>query len=238
MSFQAWMAKGNVRASTARHYAGAIYGVLSQTPLGPVPTEADIEAFDRFAEALRARVDFQTLNETGHRMYSSALAMYRRYVAFLADGVPLEVEDCKAVAEDADLTATERTVLVQARLGQGMYRERLIRLWQGRCSVTGYADTRVLIASHIKPWYRATNEERVNPMNGLLLTPNLDKVFDLGLITFDPAAKGQIVFSPCLTAPAGLGLTDSMRLTQCGEETAKFLQFHRKNVFLAPSFST
>ena len=56
--------------------------------------------------------------------------------------------------------------------------------------MTGYADTRVLIASHIKPWYRATNEERVNPMNGLILTPNLDKVFDLGLITFDPAEKG------------------------------------------------
>ena len=93
MSFQAWMAKENVRASTARHYAGAIYGVLSQTPLGPVPSEADIEAFDRFAEALRARDDFQSLNETGHRMYRSALAMYRRYVAFLADGVPLEVEE-------------------------------------------------------------------------------------------------------------------------------------------------
>ena len=70
-------------------------------------------------------------------------------------------------------------------------------------------------------------------MNGLLLTPNLDKVFDLGLITFDPAEKGQIVFSPCLTAPAGLGLTDTMRLTRCSEETAKFLQFHRKNVWIS-----
>ena len=235
MSFQAWMAKEKVKASTARHYAGAVYGVLSQTPLGAVPSEADLAAFDAFAAALRARTDFQALNETGHRMYSSALSMYRRYLVFLAEGVPLEVEDCQAVARDESLRPTERTALVQARLGQGTYRERLIALWQGRCSVTGYADSWVLIASHIKPWYRATNEERLDSRNGLLLTPNLDKVFDLGLITFDPAEKGRIVFSPCLVAPVELGLSDSLHLTKCGDKTAEFLQFHRKNVFLAPS---
>lgn len=235
MSFQAWMAKENVKASTARHYAGAIYGVLSQTSLGPVPAEVDVERFDRFASALRARDDFQVLNDTGHRMYSCALSMYRRYLTFLAEGVPLEMEDCEAVVRDENLKPTERKALVQARLGQGKYRERLIALWQGRCSVTGYADSRVLIASHIKPWYRATNAERLDPMNGLLLTPNLDKVFDLGLITFDPAERGRIVFSPYLVAPAGLGLSDTMCLTQCGDKTAEFLQFHRKNVFLAPS---
>ena len=76
-------------------------------------------------------------------MYSSALAMYRRYLEFLAEGIPLEMEDCEAIARDESLRPTERTVLVQARLGQGKYRERLIALWQGRCSVTGYADSRV-----------------------------------------------------------------------------------------------
>ena len=72
-------------------------------------------------------------------------------------------------------------------------------------------------------------------MNGLLLTPNFDKVFDLGLITFDPVESGRIVFSPCLVAPVELGLSATMHLTQCGDKTAEFLQFHRKNVFLMPS---
>ena len=42
-----------------------------------------------------------------------------------------------------------------------------------------------MIASHIKPWAKSTNEEKIDPYNGLLLTPNFDKLFDKNLISID-----------------------------------------------------
>ena len=40
------------------------------------------------------------------------------------------------------------------------------------------SDTRHLRASHIKPWRDATNAERLNGSNGLLLSPPIDHLFD------------------------------------------------------------
>ena len=51
----------------------------------------------------------------------------------------------------------------------------------------------LLVASHIKPWRDADNIERLDQYNGFLLLPNLDKVFDLGFITF--RATGEIIVS-------------------------------------------
>ena len=63
-------------------------------------------------------------------------------------------------------------------------------------ALTGFTDTRFLVASHIKPWKDANNKERLDSFNGLLLMPNLDKVFDLGFITFKE--NGKIVISDYL----------------------------------------
>ena len=42
-----------------------------------------------------------------------------------------------------------------------------------------------LVASHCKPWRDATNEERLDDENGLLLTPSVDHLFDRGFIGFE-----------------------------------------------------
>ena len=43
----------------------------------------------------------------------------------------------------------------------------------------------LLIASHIKPWHVCDDKERLDKFNGLMLSPNIDALFDNGLITFD-----------------------------------------------------
>lgn len=43
----------------------------------------------------------------------------------------------------------------------------------------------VLIASHIKPYIQCTAEEQFDPKNGLLLSKNIDSLFDLKYISFD-----------------------------------------------------
>jgi hypothetical protein len=58
------------------------------------------------------------------------------------------------------------------------------RQWEKRCTVTCCATLETIRASHIKPWWMATNEERLDPGNGLPLVATVDTLFDAGLITF------------------------------------------------------
>lgn len=96
-----------------------------------------------------------------------------------------------SIESRTDLSASERQALVKLRIGQSNFRKRLLARW-GACSVTGCTMVDHLVASHIVPWSECdTSEERWSEDNGLLLTPDLDKLFDDGLIGFD--ANGNIV---------------------------------------------
>lgn len=101
----------------------------------------------------------------------------------------------------------------------------------GRCSATHCGDARLLIASHVKPWYLSDNAERLDPHNGLLLTPNLDKVFYAGFITFDPANRGRLVFSNTLREPEALGLSDTMFVPFSDQRLAAHLREHKRRIF-------
>src|ERR1043165_4512731 len=57
-----------------------------------------------------------------------------------------------------DLGATEKEQIVKARRGQGRFKENVQCVEKG-CRVSGVIDTQFLIASHIKPWRVATNQE-------------------------------------------------------------------------------
>lgn len=124
------------------------------------------------------------------------------------------------------LGATERDVVVAARLGQGRFRRNLIEYWKG-CSMTGVEDASLLRASHIKPWRSSTNTERLEPWNGLLLLPHFDHVFDRGLISFRDT--GAIVISPALGTGArrALGLDDALHLRQVDNRHLDYLRYHR-----------
>jgi len=90
----------------------------------------------------------------------------------------------------------------------------------------------LLIASHIKPWRDCTtNKESISKYNGLLLTPNLDALFDAGYITFDN--EGSIVISPQLSEADKkiLGITNEMKLKKIAEGHRKFLEYHRTNIY-------
>lgn len=84
-------------------------------------------------------------------------------------------------------------------VGQDIFRQGLMEFWEGRCAITGLAVPELLRASHIKPWADcATDAERLDVYNGLLLAPHLDALFDQGFITI--AADGRVVRSPALVS--------------------------------------
>jgi putative restriction endonuclease len=90
--------------------------------------------------------------------------------------------------------STEAERVVVQRVGQGIFRAGLLEYWEGRCAITGLAVPALLKASHIKPWADcASDAERLDVFNGLLLAPHLDAAFDCGLITV--ADDGAVVVS-------------------------------------------
>lgn len=80
---------------------------------------------------------------------------------------------------------TEKLTETKIRIGQTDFKSALMSEMHF-CPITGIDEKKLLIASHIKPWSHSNNDERLNPKNGLLLSPLFDKLFDknIGLITF------------------------------------------------------
>lgn len=87
----------------------------------------------------------------------------------------------------SNLSKTETSQLVSARIGQGVFRERVTKLWGGeKCAVTLIDIKEILIASHIRPWRDCENSsDRLDGANGLLLCAHIDKLFDKYLLSFE-----------------------------------------------------
>lgn len=128
------------------------------------------------------------------------------------------------------ITETEIESLRKSRIGQSYFREKLLAIWGG-CSITGVNHPELLIASHVKPWRDSSNEQRLDPNNGLLLIPNLDKAFDCGLISFTD--EGNILLSSYLNHELLeiLGISNAMQLRFVNEGMKPYLQYHREKVF-------
>ncbi|MDO9269275.1 MAG: HNH endonuclease signature motif containing protein [Methylobacter sp.] len=95
-------------------------------------------------------------------------------------------EDIANIIND-DLSTSEKSTLVNARIGQGQFRKNVIDLWGNgeQCAVTLVDIKEILIASHIKAWRDCVNTpERLDGANGILLCSHIDKLFDRYLITF------------------------------------------------------
>lgn len=128
--------------------------------------------------------------------------------------------------------STEVVAEVRRRVGQDLYRHALLDFWEGRCAVTGLAVPELLRASHAKPWAEATDAERLDVHNGLLLAVHLDALFDRGFLTFNESGAG--VFSSALTADdlERLGLPEAPpRLRRIHSEHQPYLAWHHAHVF-------
>jgi len=131
--------------------------------------------------------------------------------------------------EASEINETTKKTLINARIGQGKFREELIEYWQS-CAVTKTALIPVLKASHIKPWSSSSNEERLDKFNGLLLTPNLDTLFDLGYISFQD--DGKIMISSRIeNYSSNFGVTPAMTISNLSEQHFKYLEVHRNEVY-------
>ncbi len=131
------------------------------------------------------------------------------------------------------LPPTDREAIIRARRGQGLFKQRVMTI-EARCRITGVTNPVHLIASHFKPWRDATNEERLDGENGLLLTPSIDHLFDRGFIGFE--GNGTLIISPVAHHPSlermGIRTTEALNVGTVTPGQRRFLEFHRDMVLL------
>lgn len=136
-----------------------------------------------------------------------------------------------AISTDTAIRETERTALVQARGGQGLFRDN-VRSIERACRITKVERMEHLIASHVQPWRDSNNEERLDGENGLLLTPTVDHLFDKGFISFEDS--GQLIVSPVADQRSlkrmGVDPESRVNVGAFSQGQRRYLDFHRENV--------
>jgi hypothetical protein len=152
----------------------------------------------------------------------------------------------RQVLEDGRLSATIKEMVIKARRGQGRFRAD-VQAIERECRLTGVNNPSLLIASHIKPWRLcSSSDERLDGMNGLMLTPDADLLFDRGFISFKD--DGEVLVSPRFDREdlRRLGfqqqvweqfgfaeIPTSWRTRSFVAPQCKYLAFHRSEVFIA-----
>jgi hypothetical protein len=172
------------------------------------------------------------LEGAGNRIYSDvkpAIGASNR------DQVITQIEDVleSSLKDSPNIEPTEKEQIIKARRGQGRFRDN-VQNYETGCRVSGVSHAQFLIASHIKPWRVATNQERLDGENGLLLSPNIDFLFDRGFITF--ADDGTLLISPsanleCLRR-LGVPVDGPVSVGNFTPKQREYLSYHRRNVFL------
>jgi putative restriction endonuclease len=184
-----------------------------------------------------SKFDGDTLLRFG-KLIDSAGRVYARVIGRVAVGDLTRIRtahsslapDIKTILNSRE-DVTTKVALINARLGQGEFRARVLSKWGSQCCVTGSITLDAVRASHIKPWRDSKNKERLDPSNGLPLIATLDALFDARLITF--SSEGKLLVSKRLASPEDriLGLAGLHLLKRPDAQTCKYLEHHRVNFF-------
>lgn len=165
---------------------------------------------------------YKERNRIGNNMYSSALNHYGHYLR------QNDVHD-SAVFTSNHLFTSEAERKIKVRLVQNKFRKGLFD-YHPYCAISGLSSAPFLIASHIKPWSRCNDLERLDPFNGLLLTPNYDRLFDRGFIGFKHS--GEIIISSQLKQMEREFFNLPNRIfIDLRIEHQMYLEFHRDEIF-------
>lgn len=204
------------RYAPLQQNGGGLQGVY----LTQLPDDFAITLADLIGREARTIIEMRRIGDQGEA--STAIGL-----------VEWEAHQMEEVIADRTLPDTTRRAVVLARRGQGLFKQNVQRI-ETRCRVTGVDRIEHLRASHCKPWRDASNSERLDGENGLLLTPDVDHLFDRGFISFEDS--GAVLVSPVVHRESlqRMGLEDALRRSVGGfsEGQRAYLAFHRDSVFL------
>lgn len=177
--FSQWMKNNsNLSESSVYKYTRALNTIsnemLEQRIINKRLLNMNIVELDIAINNIFNNMFFIEKNTRGDKMYSNALKQYRFFMQERSEDYSTEQSIENEILNSKILGTTEKQVIINARVGQGKYRESLIKKYDHKCIVTGIDKLNLLIASHIKPWRVCNNNERIDTENGLLLSANMD----------------------------------------------------------------
>jgi len=173
-------------------------------------------------------------NGVGNQVYLTEIskAMATSLLSLIGNQLDMAIEEGeeREIKNRTDIDVTEKYQLVRSRVGQGQYRNNLER-HESRCRITGITDKRFLTASHVKPWAKSNDFEKLDGNNGLLLSPHIDRLFDRGYISFQD--NGQLIFSPSLPSDVmtAWGLNNPAKVKPLTNKQSFYMNFHRSEIF-------
>jgi putative restriction endonuclease len=136
-----------------------------------------------------------------------------------------------------DLQGETKVREIKTRVNQEVFRQMVLANYSNQCAITGINIPSLLIASHIIPWSE-NQKERLNPENGICLSPLYDSAFDKGLIGVTPELR--VVLSESLRCHQKkefylqhFGILDGIRLRNAEKYKPRreFLEWHLSNIF-------
>lgn len=236
--FSQWMKNNsNLSESSVYKYTRAVNTIsnemLEQRIINKSLLNMNIVELDIAINNIFNNMFFIEKNTRGDNMYSNALKQYRFFVQERSEDYSTEQSIENEILNSEILGTTEKQVIINARVGQGKYRESLIKKYDHKCIVTGIDKLNLLIASHIKPWRVCDNNERIDTENGLLLSANMDRLFDSGLISF--TADGKMLISSFVGALNENRLHISKDIWVDLKATSRlllYLEYHRDILFV------
>lgn len=237
MTFDKWLLQSTELSESSIYKYTHSITTISNDMLGIKIIDKPLSEMELYEIDLAISVIFRTgyfldKDKKGNHMYSSALKWYRCFVELNSkNGSVVEQEEIK-ILSDTSMTITEKEAIVKSRVGQGLFREKLLYKY-GRCIITGLDIPQTLIASHIKPWAVSTNDERIDENNGLILSATYDRLFDNGLISF--TNKGKIMISKWINQKNAdiLALFENNYYDlKISNRMKDYLQYHNDVIFL------
>ncbi|CAM4364948.1 HNH endonuclease [Lacicoccus alkaliphilus] len=126
---------------------------------------------------------------------------------------------------------TEAKYLTKVRLMQSIFRKEVLNHFGKKCLICDIDQEELLVASHIKPWRKSSDKERLDKYNGLPLCNNHDALFDRGLISFNE--NNELLTSSRLTEDqvVAVNITPGKKFS-FDSVTESYLKYHLKNLFI------
>ncbi|MCU4423200.1 HNH endonuclease [Acinetobacter sp. WU_MDCI_Abxb74] len=148
---------------------------------------------------------------------------------YLIDQVEPNYKRFYPIKEAISIQETSKTVLIMQRIGQSLFRKKLLDFYKQTCPVTGIQLPILLRASHIKPWSLSSSLERLDPANGILLAAHIDALFDNGLISFEDTGEILFASNEVLDIFTTQNIPQKKISLTVGSEI--YLKWHRENLF-------
>ncbi|GLQ72712.1 HNH endonuclease [Vibrio penaeicida] len=95
----------------------------------------------------------------------------------------------KSLVDNPDSSEDIYSKVKSRGIKQMLFRQALLKAYSYQCAFTGLSFVQGLEAAHIIPWKHATDAQRMDVRNGILLNSFHHRLFDAGLITLSSEYK-------------------------------------------------